>query len=53
MPLIRQVNADLTLLEGETPFEGVDRAGTWLLGLGCTSCTTPAPRLLTVLEPVE
>jgi hypothetical protein len=53
MPLIRQVNADLTLLEGETPFEGVDRSGTWLLGLGCTSCTTPAPRLLTVLEPVE
>jgi len=35
------------------PFAGFDRAaaGTWMLALTCSRCQSPAPPLLTILEP--
>ena len=57
---------DITLTGGRTadlatatdrasgaPFPGFDRpdAGTWLLGLTCSKCQSPAPVLLTILTP--
>src|SRR5262249_16694134 len=35
------------------PFPGFDRAdeGTWLVGLTCSRCQSPAPVLLTIVEP--
>jgi len=39
--------ADLAELEG---FEGVDAEGSWLLALRCSTCSSPMPKLLGVLE---
>jgi hypothetical protein len=50
MPIGHVTAADLSGLEGDTTFTGIDRESTWLLGLNCRGCSTPAPRLLTVLE---
>lgn len=33
-------------------FPGVDAAHRWLLALRCTTCRNPAPRFVTVLDPV-
>ncbi len=43
--------AALRDLEGEAPFLGIDRQGTWVAALRCRTCTNPAPRVLTFLEP--
>jgi hypothetical protein len=32
---------------------GVTPDGTWVLALRCSTCANPAPRFLTLLEPVE
>jgi len=53
MPLGAGTTANLSGLTGSEPFTGVDADATWLLGLSCSSCSTPAPRLLTVLEAAE
>jgi hypothetical protein len=50
MPLGHTTTADLSELTGSESFAGITAEGTWLLGLECGGCTTPAPRLLTVLE---
>lgn len=50
MPLGHVTQADLGELTGPVPFTGIDRESTWVLGLQCGGCSTPAPRLLTVLE---
>ena len=36
-------------LDGNT-FEGFTEDGTWLLGIECSTCTSPAPLFLTVLD---
>lgn len=43
-------------LDGQTSLElpelaEVDDEGTWLLGLSCSSCTSPVPKVLVVVEP--
>lgn len=38
--------------EAFTGFE-TDEAGTWVLGLTCSTCQNPAPVVLTVLDPAE
>lgn len=43
--------ADLSALEGASPFAGIDADGTWVLALYCGSCLNPAPRFVTLLEP--
>jgi len=50
MPLGHTTQADLGKLTGSEPFTGIDSESTWVLGLQCSGCSTPAPRLLTVLE---
>lgn len=50
MPLGHTTQADLGKLTGIEPFNGIDSGSTWVLGLQCSGCSTPAPRLLTVLE---
>ena len=50
MPVGRHPAADLAALTGEEPFSGFDDTGTWWLGLSCSGCATPAPRLLTRVE---
>jgi hypothetical protein len=51
LPLRRETRADLSLLTGSQPFSGISTEGTWAVGLGCSNCITPAPRLLTLLRP--
>lgn len=41
---------DLSALEGDRAFPGVDADSTWLLALRCTTCVNPAPPFLTVLK---
>ncbi len=45
--------ADVKARDGGASFSGfdMDTEGVWLLGLFCTSCASPAPVLLTVLDP--
>ena len=38
------------LTSGGAPFAGPTKDGTWLLSLRCSTCFTPAPPFLTVLE---
>jgi len=38
--------------DGET-FPGFDTSGIWLLGIECTTCTSPAPLLLTIVDVVD
>lgn len=45
-------SAELALAQGDGAFLGIDRAHTWMAALRCRSCTNPAPRVLTFLEPV-
>jgi len=42
--------SDLQNEKGE-PFPGIDPQGTWLFVLRCSSCTSPVPWFLTVLQP--
>jgi hypothetical protein len=44
-------SVSLDTLEGDTPFAGVDDEGTWLVALGCSTCSNPAPRFVTRLSP--
>lgn len=46
-------HASLADVTGDTPFTGVVPGSTWILALRCSTCLNPAPRLLTLLEPVE
>ncbi len=50
-PLTGGLGAELDALQGATPFRGVSPGSTWILALGCGTCTHPAPALLSVLEP--
>lgn len=45
--------ADATARDGGDAFPGfdIDAEGTWLLGLFCSGCTSPAPVFLTILDP--
>lgn len=43
------LSAGLEQLQGE-PFQGVDADGTWLLGLSCSSCLSPVPKVMVRLE---
>jgi hypothetical protein len=45
--------AEVTPVEGnDEEFDGFDRGeGTWLFALMCSTCSSPAPVVLTVLEP--
>jgi hypothetical protein len=45
--------ADLSQLRNAkgTSFAGIDSSGTWLLGLQCGGCRSPAPLYLTILKP--
>lgn len=47
--------ADARGRDGEGRFPGFDRdeEGVWLLGLMCSTCSNPAPLVLTVLDPGE
>lgn len=46
--------ADVTPVGDEDPFDGFDRGdGTWLFALMCSTCSSPAPVVLTVLEPTS
>lgn len=45
-----ETSADLSALEGDSEFPGVDAESTWLLALRCTTCVNPAPPFLTVLR---
>ena len=45
-----RTSASLGELDG---FGGVDADHRWLLALRCSTCRNPAPRFLTVLEPVS
>ncbi|MDP2313792.1 MAG: hypothetical protein Q8P41_12865 [Pseudomonadota bacterium] len=45
--------ASLADLEGEAPFAGIDRSGTWLMALRCRTCTNPAPRFVTLLKGAD
>lgn len=47
---VSEPRADLSLLVGDTPFEGIDADGTWLVALYCGSCLNPAPRFVTLLQ---
>ncbi len=40
---------DAASLDG-TPFPGFTTQGTWLVGVECTRCTSPAPLILTMVE---
>jgi hypothetical protein len=51
MPVANATRADLSLLEGESPFTSFTSDGLWILGLQCTVCANPAPRFLTVVQP--
>lgn len=56
LPLLGGRTADLaeaTLRGGSERFGGFEtaRAGTWVLGLSCTTCQNPAPVMLTLLQP--
>lgn len=42
--------ANVSSLDGETPFNGVSSEGTWLLALSCSNCMNPAPRLVAFLQ---
>lgn len=48
---VTEPRADLSLLVGDTPFQGIDADGTWLVALYCGSCLNPAPRFVTLLQP--
>jgi hypothetical protein len=39
--------------EAGNPFPGFTADGTWLVGIGCTTCSTPVPLYLAVVELVE
>ncbi len=39
--------------EDGSAFPGFDTSGIWLLGVECTTCTSPAPLLLTIVDVVE
>lgn len=53
MPIDGAPGANLGDLAGDTAFEGISGASTWLLALRCSTCLNPAPRLVTVLEPAR
>jgi hypothetical protein len=42
-------SADLSLLTGDEPFDGVSADGTWVLALQCSTCSNPAPLVFTQL----
>lgn len=50
MPVGAERRADLGDLQGDEPFAGFDDSGTWWLGLSCAGCSTPAPRLLALVQ---
>jgi hypothetical protein len=45
-------SATLSDLAGDVDFEGVESGWTWVLALGCSTCTNPVPRYVTILEPI-
>ena len=51
MPVANATRADLSLLDGDTPFTSFTADGLWILGLQCSVCANPAPRFLTVVQP--
>ena len=44
---------NLTELEGEEPFPGIDSDHTWLMVLWCSTCENPIPKAIVVLEASE
>lgn len=46
--LDRTVRFDVQELDG---FDGLDGEGTWLVALSCSTCGSPVPKVLAVLEP--
>jgi len=46
-------SADLSQLEGDTAFPGIDANGTWMLALWCTTCRNPVPKVLARLEVAD
>lgn len=50
MPVANATRADLSLLQGDSPFTSFTSEGLWILGLQCTVCANPAPRFLTVVQ---
>jgi hypothetical protein len=42
---------ELTALEGDTEFTGIDVDGAWLLAITCSRCNLPVPRFVASLEP--
>lgn len=50
-----ETSADLMLATDDAgnPFPGFTTDGIWLVGVECTSCTSPAPLLLSVVEVSE
>ncbi len=49
-----ETDANLMLAEDADggAFPGFSAEGVWLLGIECTSCTSPVPLIMTVVEPV-
>ena len=41
----------LSDLPGDSAFEAFEPGWTWLLALGCSTCTNPTPRYVTIVEP--
>lgn len=46
-------SADLSQMEGDVPFAGIDDSGTWMLALWCTTCRNPTPKVLARMEVAE
>ena len=48
--IVGQTQYLLADLEGDAVFEGIESGWTWLLALGCSTCTNPTPRYVTLIE---